>query len=66
VEVSASLSHHKPTPRVAAFVAQLIATARHAPQTRERNSADPADVIAAYKATIAKIQTLNAQQLPTQ
>jgi len=47
--------------QTASFVAQLIATARQHPQTRERRRAEPADVIAAYQATIAKLHKLNSQ-----
>jgi hypothetical protein len=35
----------RPSP---AFLAQLIATAQHAPQTRARGRAEPADAIARY------------------
>jgi hypothetical protein len=35
----------RPSP---AFLAQLIATAQHAPQTRARSRAEPADAIATY------------------
>jgi hypothetical protein len=54
-------SHARPMRQAASFVTQLIATARGLPQTRERRRAEPADVIAAYQATIAKLQKLNAQ-----
>ena len=54
-------SCHVPTRRVAAFLAHLIATARHAPQTRERRCAEPAEAIAAYRATIAKTHPRDAQ-----
>jgi len=42
----------KPSPifRQAPFLAQLIATKDHHPQTRERRRADPADAIDAYRA----------------
>ena len=50
---------HRPVHRTAAFLAHLIATARQLPQARERRRADPADVIAAYQATIAKLKALN-------
>ncbi len=56
-----SAPHHQPTRRVAAFLAHLIATARNAPQTRERRCAEPAEAIAAYRSTIAKIHALNRQ-----
>ena len=62
VESQASpASCHPPTRRVAAFLAHLIATARHLPQTRERRCAEPAEAIAAYQATIAKTQQTVAQ-----
>ena len=41
-------SRHRPQ---AGFLAQLIATDRKLPQTRERRRAEPADAIAAYAAT---------------
>lgn len=52
-------AHVRPAPRLASFLAHLIATARQAPQTRELRRADTAEVIAAYKAAIAKLQTMN-------
>ena len=52
---------HRPIQRVSNFITQLIATARQLPQTRERRRADPADVIAAYRATVERIQKLNAK-----
>ena len=50
---------HRPVRRTATFLAHLIATARQMPQARERRRADPADVIAAYQATIEKLKALN-------
>jgi hypothetical protein len=50
---------HRPIQRVSSFITQLIATARQLPQTRERRRADPAEVIAAYRATVERIQKLN-------
>jgi hypothetical protein len=50
---------HRPVQRVSNFIAQLIATARQAPQTCARRRADPAEVIAAYRATVERIQKLN-------
>ncbi len=38
---------------VAAFVAQLIATSRQAPQTRMRRRAEPAEALAVYAAASA-------------
>lgn len=35
--------------RQATFLAQLIATREHAPQTRERRRAEPGEAVAAYK-----------------
>jgi hypothetical protein len=52
---------HRPVRRVSNFITQLIATARHLPQTRERRRADPAEVIAAYRATVERIQRLNEE-----
>jgi hypothetical protein len=52
---------HRPIQRTAAFLAHLIATARQIPQARARRRAEPADVIAAYQATIAKLKALNEQ-----
>lgn len=42
-----------PVYREAAFLAHLIATKEHAPQTRERRRAEPAVAIAAYQTTKA-------------
>jgi len=56
-EQSAKL--HRPIQRAAAFVTHLIATARQVPQARARRRADPAEVIAAYRTTIARLQKLN-------
>jgi hypothetical protein len=38
-----------PVYRQAAFLAHLIATKEHAPQTRERRRAEPSEAIAAYR-----------------
>jgi hypothetical protein len=43
---SAAATHY----REAAFLAHLIATKVHAPQTRERRRVDPGEAIAAYRA----------------
>jgi hypothetical protein len=40
--------------RGAPFLAQLIANASGCPQTRERRRAGPAEVIAAYRAAMAR------------
>ncbi len=50
---------HRPIQRVASFITQLIANASQLPQTRVRRRAEPADVIAAYRATVERIQMLN-------
>jgi hypothetical protein len=46
---------HRPIRRTAPFLTQLIATARQLPQARARRRAEPAEVIAAYQATITKL-----------
>jgi hypothetical protein len=50
---------HRPVPRSATFLTQLIAAARQLPQARVRRRAEPAEVIAAYRATIAKLHQLD-------
>ena len=50
---------HRPIQRVASFVTQLIANASRVPQTREKRRAEPAEVIAAYRATVERLQKLN-------
>ena len=50
---------HVRTRRTANFLTQLIANARHLPQTCEKRRAEPNEVIAAYRETMAKIQKLN-------
>lgn len=50
---------HRPIQRVSTFLTQLIATAHKLPQTNAKRRADPADVIAAYRATVERLQTLN-------
>jgi hypothetical protein len=50
---------HRPVQRVSTFLTQLIATARKVPQACEKRRADPAEVIAAYQATVARLQPLN-------
>lgn len=63
VPVAADASQEAParatTHRVAAFLTHVIATARKVPQTCERRRAEPDEVIAAYRATIEKLQKLN-------
>jgi hypothetical protein len=50
---------HRPIQRAASFVTQLIANASGVPQTREKRRADPTEVIAAYRATVERLQRLN-------
>jgi hypothetical protein len=50
---------HRPIPRPAAFLTQLIANARRLPQARERRRAAASEVIAAYQDTIQRIRNLN-------
>ena len=50
---------HRPVQRVASFVTQLIANATRVPQTREKRRAEPDEVIAAYRATVERLQKLN-------
>jgi hypothetical protein len=52
-------AHHRPARRAATFLTQLIATQQKVPQAREKRRADPAEVIAAYQATIERIRQLN-------
>jgi hypothetical protein len=49
----------RPVQRVASFVTQLIANASRVPQTREKRRAEPTEVIAAYRATVERLQKLN-------
>ena len=51
--------HHGPARRITSFLAQLIATSEKLPQTREKRRAEPADVIAAYQATVSRLRQLN-------
>jgi len=48
-----------PIQRTASFVAQLIANASRVPQTCQKRRADPTEVIAAYRATVERLQRLN-------
>ena len=50
---------HRPIQRVASFITQLLANAGRLPQAREKRRADPAEVIAAYRATVERLQKLN-------
>ena len=52
---------HRPVPRAATFLTQLIAAARQLPQARARRRAEPAEVIAAYRTTIEKLHKLDMQ-----
>jgi hypothetical protein len=51
--------HRSPARRIATFLTHLIATEARVPQAREKRRADPAEVIAAYKATIDRLRQLN-------
>jgi hypothetical protein len=53
LDPSQDRSGHVPGHRYAPFVAHLVATKDHHPQTRERRRADPNDALAAYRATAA-------------
>jgi hypothetical protein len=55
LEPAPSAHPHRPIQRTATFLTQLIANARQLPQARARRRAEPAEVIAAYRATIAKL-----------
>ena len=46
---------HQPIRRNATFLTQLIAHARQLPQARARRRAEPSEVIAVYRDTIAKL-----------
>ena len=50
---------HRPVQRVSTFLTQLIATARKLPQARAKRRAEPAEAVAAYRATVESLQTLN-------
>ena len=52
---------HRPIQRAASFIAQLLANAGRLPQARQRRRADPAEVIAAYRATVERLQSLNGK-----
>jgi hypothetical protein len=51
--------HRWPVRRIATFLTHLIATEERVPQAREKRRADPAEVIAAYKATVDRLRQLN-------
>lgn len=50
---------HRPIQRVASFLTQLLANAGRLPQARQKRRADAAEVIAAYRATVDRLQKLN-------
>lgn len=60
VPVAPVVAAHETVPardhRNATFLAHLIATKDHLPQTRERRRAEPADAIAAYRTVAAIIR----------
>ena len=49
----------RPMQRAATFLTQLVATSLQVPQTRERRRAEPVEVIAAYRAAVARLHQLN-------
>jgi hypothetical protein len=51
----------RPIQRTATFLTQLIANAGQLPQTRARRRAEPAEAIAAYRETIAKLHAPTGQ-----
>ena len=53
----------RPVQRVASFVTQLIANASRVPQTRDKRRAEPTEVIAAYRATVERLQKLNEKSV---
>ena len=53
--------HGRPARRAANFLTQLIAAQQKLPQAREKRRADPAEVIAAYRATVERIKQLNGR-----
>jgi hypothetical protein len=52
---------HRPVQRGSSFLAHVIACASRAPQARQRRRAEAAEVIAAYRATVERLQTLNEE-----
>jgi hypothetical protein len=50
---------HRPLLRASSFLTQLIASANRVPQAREKRRADASEVIAAYRATVERLQKLN-------
>jgi hypothetical protein len=55
IEPPSPVRPHRPVQRTATFLTQLIANTRQLPQARARRRAEPAEVIAMYRATIAKL-----------
>jgi hypothetical protein len=53
--------HHSPVRRAASFLTHLIATSEKVPHAREKRRADPAEAIAAYQSTIARLRQLTNQ-----
>jgi hypothetical protein len=49
----------RPMQRAATFLTQLLATSLQVPQARERRRAEPVEVIAAYRAAVARLQEPN-------
>ena len=49
----------RPVQRAATFLTQLLATSLHVPQARARCRAEPVEVIAAYRAAIARLHEFN-------
>ena len=52
---------HRSFRHMPAFLTQLIAAARQLPQARARRRADATEVIAAYRATVERLQKLNEE-----
>jgi hypothetical protein len=57
IEAAPEQHAHRPIQRTATFLTQLIANTRQLPQTRARRRVEPAEAIAVYRATIAKLHT---------
>ena len=47
---------HRPIQRISTFLTQMIATARKLPQASAKRRADPAEAIAAYRATVERLK----------
>jgi hypothetical protein len=64
VPLTAQAHNERPHPqvrRVSNFLAQLIATARKLPQANAKRRADPAEAVAAYRATVERLHTLKGK-----